>query len=105
MPSWLNLKQNWLNVPWQSRNKDSPSSLWLGHVWGGNWVFGKSENFWRKKIKGIQNLKCEDRRFQNCLVLKTEDLMTKPTKPEDWKFEFLTGKMWLLSVINWEDGS
>ena len=25
------------------------------------------------------------------------------TKPEDWKFEFLTGKIWLLGVINWED--
>ena len=58
-----------------------------------------------RRLKDTQNLKCEDRRFQNCLVLKTEDLATKPTKPEDWRFEFLTGKIWLLSVINWEDGS
>ena len=35
----------------------------------------------------------------------TEDLATKPTKLEDWRFESLTGKIWLLSVINWEDGS
>ena len=34
-------------------------------------------------MKDTQNLKCEDRRFQNCLVLKTEDLLSKPTKPED----------------------
>ena len=52
--------------------------------------------------KDTRNLTCEDRRLQNCLVLKTEDLATKP---EDWRFEFLTGKIWLLSVINWEGGS
>ena len=36
-----------------------------------------------RRLKDTQNLKCEDRRFQTCLVLKTEDLATKPTKPED----------------------
>ena len=35
---------------------------------------------------------------------QTEDLATTPTKPEHWKFSFLTWKIWLLSVINWEDG-
>ena len=36
-----------------------------------------------RRLKGTQNLKCEDKRIQNCLVSKTEDLATKPTKPED----------------------
>ena len=27
------------------------------------------------------------------------------TKLEDWRFKFLTGKIWFLSVINWEDRS
>ena len=58
-----------------------------------------------RRLKDTQNLKCEDRRFQNCLVLKTENFATKPTKPEDWRFEFSTGKIWLLSVFNWEDSS
>ena len=40
-----------------------------------------------RRLKEIQNVKCEDRRFQNFPVMKTEDLMTKPTKPEDWRFE------------------
>ena len=41
--------------------------------------------------------KSEDRRLQNCEVLKTEDLATKT---EDQRYEFFTGKMWLLSVVN-----
>ena len=36
-----------------------------------------------RRLKDTQNLECEDRRFQNCIVLKTEDLATTPTKPED----------------------
>ena len=36
-----------------------------------------------RRLKETQNLKCEDRRFQNFPVLKTEDLATKLTKPED----------------------
>ena len=36
-----------------------------------------------RRLKETQNLKCEDKRFQNFPVLKTEDLATKPTKPED----------------------
>ena len=36
-----------------------------------------------RRLKDTQNLECEDRRFQNCLVLTTEDLATMPTKPED----------------------
>ena len=51
----------------------------------------------------ILNMKTED--HKNCLVLKTEELTTKPTKPENLGFAFLTGKIWLLSVINWEDSS
>ena len=31
-----------------------------------------------RRLKDTQNLECEDRRLQNCLVLKTEDLATKP---------------------------
>ena len=46
-----------------------------------------------RRLKDTQNLKCEDGRFQNYLVLKTEDLITKPTKPEDRRFAFLTGKI------------
>ena len=30
------------------------------------------------RLKDTQNLKCEDRGHQNCFVLKTEDLATKP---------------------------
>ena len=36
-----------------------------------------------RRLEDTQNLKCEDRRFQNCLVLATDDLATKPTKLED----------------------
>ena len=36
-----------------------------------------------RRLEDTQNLKCEDRKFQNCLVLTTEDLATKPTKLED----------------------
>ena len=36
-----------------------------------------------RRLEDTQNLKCEDRRFQNCLVLTTVDLATKPTKLED----------------------
>ena len=46
-----------------------------------------------RRLEDTQNLKCEDRRFQNCLVLTTDDLATKPTKLEDRRFEFLTGKI------------
>ena len=35
-----------------------------------------------RRLKDTQNLKCGDRRFQNCLVLKTEHLATKTTEPE-----------------------
>ena len=52
-----------------------------------------------KRLKDTQNLKCEDRWLQNCLVLKTDNLAAKPG---DWRFEFITVKIWLLSVINWE---
>ena len=30
---------------------------------------------------------------QICLVLKTKDLVTNPSKPEDQRFAFLTGKI------------
>ena len=36
-----------------------------------------------RRLKDTQNLKCEDRRVQSCLVLKTEILAIKPAKPED----------------------
>ena len=62
----------------------------------------KSSPCEERRLKDTLNLICEDRRFQNCLYLKTEDLASKP---EDWRFEFLTGKTCLLSVINWEDRS
>ena len=32
--------------------------------------------FGKRKLKDTQILKCEDRRLQNCIVLKTEDLAT-----------------------------
>ena len=38
----------------------------------------------------LETLECEYIRLQNCLVLKTEDLATKP---KDLRFEFLTGKI------------
>ena len=31
-----------------------------------------------KRLKHTQNLNCEDRRLQDCLVFKTEDLAIKP---------------------------
>ena len=58
-----------------------------------------------RRFEDIQNLKCEDGRYQICLVLTPEDSATKPTKVEDWRFNFLTGKIWFLSVFNWEDRS
>ena len=33
----------------------------------------------------------------------TEDLLA--TKIDDQRFKFLTGKIWLWSVVNWEDSS
>ena len=36
-----------------------------------------------RRLKDTQNLKCEDRRLQNCLILMTEDFATKPEKSED----------------------
>ena len=60
----------------------------------GNWVLGKCEDFVEKedwKTLKILNVKTED--FQ---ILKSEDLVTKPAKPEEWRFEFLTGKIQLL---------
>ena len=38
------------------------------------------------RLKDTQNLKCEDKKFQSYLASKTEDLATKPTKPEDRRF-------------------
>ena len=43
------------------------------------------------KTLKILIVKTED--FKIALVLKIEDLATKPTKPEDWRFELLTGKI------------
>ena len=43
--------------------------------------------FEERRLEDTQNLKFEDRRFQNCLVLKTEDSATKPAKPEDLNSE------------------
>ena len=43
------------------------------------------------KTLKILNVKTED--FQ---ILKSEDLVTKPAKPEEWRYEFLTGKIQLL---------
>ena len=50
-----------------------------------------------RKLEDTQNIKCEDRRLQNCLALKTEDLATKP---KDWR----SGKIRYLHVIDREDG-
>ena len=47
-------------------------------------------SLWRQKIKS--HSKPEDKRLQNCLDLKSQDLATKP---EDWKYELLIGKIWL----------
>ena len=63
-------------------------------------AFVKKEDW--KALK-IFNVKTED--FKNCPILKTEDLAIKPSKPENQRYAFLTGKIWLLSVINCEDGS
>ena len=41
------------------------------------------------RLKHTQNLKSEDRRLQSCLVLKTDDLASKPTKPVCQKIEDL----------------
>ena len=52
---------------------------------GGNRVLGslKISLCEERRLEDTQNLKCEDRRFQNCLVLTTEDSATKPNKLED----------------------
>ena len=55
-------------------------------LWGGgNRVLGslKISLCEERRLEDTQNLKYEDRRFQNCLVLTTDDLATKPTKLED----------------------
>ena len=54
-------------------------------LWGVTWFLGslKISPSEERRLKDTQNLKCEDRRFENCLFLKTKDLATKPTKPED----------------------
>ena len=55
-----------------------------------------------RRLKDTHNLKCENKRHKKYLVLKTED---GAPKREDWRFEFLAGKIWLLGVLNWEDSS
>ena len=62
-----------------------PSSPLQPQYWGVTGFLGslKISPCEESRLKDTQNLKCEDRRFQNCLVLKTEDLATKLTKPED----------------------
>ena len=80
----------------------------LKYFWKGvTWFLGrlKISLCEERRLKDTQNLKFEDKRFQNCLVLKTEDSATKPSKPEYWRSELLNGKIWLLCVINWEDSS
>ena len=57
--------------------KVSTLNKWRG---GGNRVsesvkIGHSKD---RRLKDTQNLKCEDRRLHNNLVLKVEDLATKP---------------------------
>ena len=71
------------------------TALWnltLLHVWAnscpkcgdvrlGNELFRKYENYPscdHIRLKDTQNLNCEDRRLKNCLVLRVEDLATKP---------------------------
>ena len=51
--------------------------------WGVGGVYGFLGSLKISLCEDTQNLKCEDRRFQNCLVLTTDDLATKPTKLED----------------------
>ena len=62
---------------------------------GGNRIFEKSDDSLceERRLRDTQNLKCEDRRFQKYLALKTEDLLSKPTKPDDRRSAFLTGKI------------
>ena len=51
--------------------------------WVCKWGFRKSVN-----TEDTQNLECEDKSLQNCLLVpKTEDLAVKP---EDWRYKFLT---------------
>ena len=60
-------------------------------------LFVKTEDW-----KAIKTLNVKTEEIKNCLFLKTENLATKS---EDWRYEFLAGKIWILSVINWEDDS
>ena len=61
------------------------ATMSLSMVGGVTWFLGslKISPFVERRLKDTQNPKCEDRRFQNCLVLKTEELATKPIEPED----------------------
>ena len=93
---WSIIISTWFNTDWFIDNNGEVTGF-LGSL--------KISPCEERRLKETQNLICENRRFQNCLVLKTEDLTTNPAKSEDWRFEFLTGKIWLLSVINWEEGS
>ena len=56
----------------------------------------KTEDY--KTLK-IVNVKIVDFKIAQFWRLKIWQL----TKPENWRFAFLTWKIWLLSVINWED--
>ena len=59
---------------------------------GGNRVLGslKISLCEDRRLIDTPNLNCEDRGLQKCLVSKTKGLATKP---EDSRFEFLTGKI------------
>ena len=73
---------NYSNIESSNRPKFGGQSKTIGGVIGflGSLKISFCEE---RRLKDTQNLKCEDRRFQNCLVLTTEDLATKPTKLED----------------------
>ena len=112
LPALTYMYINWKNKWWPALKFFDQMEFWKFNclhrlnfeqiVWGWTgffevWrsAFVKKED-WKTLI--ILNLQTKD--YKNCLILKTEDLAmaTKPTKPEDWRFAFLTGKIW-------EDGS
>ena len=53
-------------------------------------------------LKNTQSLIWEDRRLQK---LSSFEDWRSATRPKEQRFTFLTDKIWLFSVIDWEDDS
>ena len=84
MPIYVHLQATARKRGWLIYGNGLSNELFSKQIWGVTGFLGslKISLSEERRLKDT-HLKCEDRRFQNCLVLKSEDLATKLTKPDD----------------------